>query len=327
MRNIKRLGTIAILLGSFIFGFTLLHHSGLSVLASGPTFATIDFPGASAFTLAVDINNSGEIVGRYIDSAGINHGFLLNNGTFTSITFPGAVWTRAIGINKSGDIVGDYSLTDARGDDVHGYLLHGGKFFPFDFPGAATTVAVGIDTNQDIVGFYTLNLGNNTSITGEAGTGIHGFLLRNGVFSSIDFPGAHSTQAWRINDSGEIAGRYESASDDKWHIYRLSSSGFVPVADFPGAAQSSPPGYAEVGGFNLQGDIVSSYCSSTPCQNIFNPTVVANVHGFLLSRGVYSSIDFPAARGTVSFGINDGDDIVGAYEDASGVIHGYLRTP
>ncbi len=296
-------------------------------LPGDPTFTTIDFPGAAAFTLAVDINNSGEIVGRYIDIAGINHGFLLSGGTFTSVTFPGAVWTRAIGINSSGDIVGDYSLADARGDNVHGYLLHGGNFLPFDFPGAATTVAVGIDTNGDIVGFYTLNLGNNTSVTGEGGSRIHGFLLSNGVFSSIDFPGALSTQAWRINDNREIAGRYRSTSDDKWHVYRLSGGSFVPVADFPGAAQSSPAGYAEVSGLNLHGDITSSYCNSTPCQNIFNPAVVASVHGFLLSGGIYTSIDFPAALGTLSLGMNDSGDIVGAYEDASGAIHGYLRTP
>ena len=75
------------------------------------------------------------------------------------------------------------------------------------------------------------------------------------------------------------------------------------------------------------GDIVSSYCNPSPCQeDTFNPTVIANLHGFLRG-GVYASIGFPAALATASFGINDGDDIVGAYEDASGAIHGYLRTP
>jgi len=311
-----------------LFAVSLVLSIARRAQASGPTFTTIDFPGAASFTLAGDINKTGQIVGRYIDSSGINHGFLLSGGMFTSVTFPGAVWTRALGINNNGDSVGDYSLTDARGDNVHGYLLHAGKFFPFDFPGAATTVVVGIDTNGDMVGFYTLNLGNNTSITGEGGNNIHGFLLSKGVFTSIDFPGALSTQAWRINDHGEIAGRYLSTSDDKWHIYyRLGGGGFIPVTDFPGAVQSSPPGYAEVGGLNSQGDIASSYCGSSPCQHISNANVVANVHGFLLSNGVYTSIDFPAALGTISFGVNDSDDVVGAYEDPSGAIHGYLRTP
>src|SRR5215471_12238409 len=71
---------------------------GLANRAEAATYTTIDFPGAAA-TLAVDINELGQIVGRYIDGSGVNYGYLLNNGIFTSIAFPGASFTRAIGIN------------------------------------------------------------------------------------------------------------------------------------------------------------------------------------------------------------------------------------
>ena len=302
---------------SLALSFMLLFIT--KVPAGGPTFTPIDFPGGF-FTIAADVNKTGLIVGRYTDTAGIVHGFLLSSGTFTSVTFPGALWTRAIGINSSGDIVGDYSLTSNSGvKDVHGFRLRGGIFLSLDSPGAPSTVAQGIDTNGDVVGFY--------MDTGGSLNDRHGFLLSRGAFTSIDFPGAASTEAWRINDLGEILGRYKSSSDNKWHLYRLYSGSFTSVADFPGAAQTAPGRYSHVGGFNSRGDIVSSYCSPTPCQeDIFNPTVIANLHGFLRG-GVYTSIDFPAALATASFGINDGDDIVGAYEDASGAIHGYLRTP
>lgn len=316
---------IASLLVGLLFGcFAVFEitNGTVHVLAAGPSFTTIDFPGA-VFTLAADINHTGQIVGRYADTTGINHGFLLSDGTFTSLTFPGAVWTRTIGINSGGDIVGDYSLTDVRGDkDVHGFLLHGGNYFSFDFPGAAATVAEGINTNGDIAGFYSGNTGSNTGSNNR-----HGFLLSGGAFTSIDFPGASSTEAWKINDHGEIAGRYQGTTNAKWHLYSLSSGVFTSFPDFSGAAQMAPDGYAHVGGLNSQGDIATCYCSSTPCQNIFNSTVIAGVHSLLLSGGFYTSIDPPAALGSFALGINDIGDIVGTYEDSGGMIHGYLRTP
>ena len=289
------------------------------VPAGGPTFTPIDFPGG-VFNVAADINKTGLIVGRYTDAAGIVHGFLLSAGTFTSATFPGALWTRAIGVNNTGDIVGDFSLTSASGSkDVHGFLLKGGIFRSFDFPGAPNTVAQGIDSNGDIVGFY---MDASESLHNR-----HGFLVSGGAFTSIDFPRAASTEAWRINELGEILGRYESSFDKKWHLYRLSSGSFTAVADFPGAAQTAPARYSHLGGFNSQGGIASGYCNSTPCQNFSNDLVALRPHGFLLSGGVYTTIDFPGAIGTLAFSINDAGAIVGGYIDTSEAIHGYLRAP
>jgi uncharacterized membrane protein len=303
-----------LLLGCGVLGFAIS-----KVSATDPTFTTIDFPGA-VLTFATDINNGGQIVGRYLDTAGITRGYLLSRGTFTSLTFPGAVFTDTIGINRSGDIVGFYSLTSTTGvKDVHGFLLRGGIFISFDFPGAPDTFAEGIDTNGDIVGFTT---DISFSLSKR-----HGFLLSGGVFTSIDFPGAASTEAWRINDLGEIVGRYLSTTDDKWHLYRLSGGSFTAVADFPEAAQTAAGFQSHVGGLNSQGDITSDYCSSTPCLNTSNDTVDAGLHGFLLSGGIYTSIDPPVAIGSIAIGINDTGDIVGIYVDTSERLHGYLRTP
>jgi hypothetical protein len=49
-----------------------------------------------------------------------HHGFLLRDGEFTSIDFPGALYTRALAINSRGDIVGAYR--DAAGVN-HDFLL------------------------------------------------------------------------------------------------------------------------------------------------------------------------------------------------------------
>jgi hypothetical protein len=118
-------------------------------------------------TQALGINPQGHIVGSYADSSG-THGFLLIQGTFTSIDvdLPGAVpgSTTANGINPRGDIVGSYA--DSSG--THGFLLSKGRFTAIDVPAAfgIGTQASGINPRGDIVGVYFDGSGNT-----------HGFLL------------------------------------------------------------------------------------------------------------------------------------------------------
>src|SRR5262245_36882954 len=76
--------------------------------AAEPTYTTIDYPD-SVLTLAAGINSCGDIVGRYLDAAGMDHGFVLSGGAFTSMDIPGAELTRPVGINDHGDIVGHFN--------------------------------------------------------------------------------------------------------------------------------------------------------------------------------------------------------------------------
>jgi uncharacterized membrane protein len=280
--------------------------------AAGPTYTTIDFPG-SLGTLAVDINDFGQIAGRYIDSAGVNHGYLLDNGIFTSITFPGASFTRAIGINRNGDIVGSYSTPSDKGPGEHGFLLRGGVFTSIDFPNAVATLTAGINSSGDIAGFY------------QDDKTRHGFVLHAGTFSTIDYPGASYTEAWKINDSGQVAGRY-IGKDGNYHVYLLSNGNFTSF-DYPGALQTSPQGYSHVGGLNNLGDITTDYASGAPSKYLSRQDDAGNVHGFILSAGVFTSFDFPGANTTLPFGINDNRQVVGVYADVNEAFHGFLRTP
>src|SRR5207247_2950575 len=72
--------------------------------ASPGAFTTIDYPGA-VFTQALSINPRGDIVGSYVDSGNVEHGFLLRNGAFPSFDYPTAVCTDGWGISPSGYIV------------------------------------------------------------------------------------------------------------------------------------------------------------------------------------------------------------------------------
>jgi uncharacterized membrane protein len=72
---------------------------------SGGAYSTIDPPG-SISTNVGGINNSGEVVGSYLDGNNRTHGFLLNAGAFTIVDFPGTSITEINGVNDQGQIVG-----------------------------------------------------------------------------------------------------------------------------------------------------------------------------------------------------------------------------
>src|SRR5262249_32271602 len=55
------------------------------------------------------INDSGVLVGYFLDSLGVTHGFLDDGVTFTTIDVPGAAnFTQVNGINNAGALVGDF---------------------------------------------------------------------------------------------------------------------------------------------------------------------------------------------------------------------------
>ena len=78
-----------------------------------------------------------------------------------------------------------------------------------------------------------------------------GFVRAGTVFSytTIDVPGELSTNAWGINDAGEIVGQFENASDQGSFLY---AGGVFTTIDVPGMA--SPFAY----GINDRGQVVFS---------------------------------------------------------------------
>ena len=101
--------------GAFFAGAFAFSIVATSPAAIAFTFTTIDVPGVTG-TSADRINAQGQIVGGYGDASGVDHGFLLDNGTFITIDVPGATGTGAFGINAAGQIVGAYG--DAGGPSM-----------------------------------------------------------------------------------------------------------------------------------------------------------------------------------------------------------------
>ena len=205
------------------------------------TFTTIDFPGTTR-TRLTGLNDHGDVVGDYRDSAGVLHGILLSQGAFTTFDPPGSILTRGIAINNLG-VIGGHFLDSSN--TRHSYLLSRGNFTTIDVPGAAQgTVAGGINDLGQIVGNF-----------GDAAGNGHGFLLSAGKLTTIDFPGAFSmTIPFGINSSGEIVGWYDD-SNGILHSFTLRAGNFSTV-DFPNSSGTRAIRANEAG------QIVGSYFSS-----------------------------------------------------------------
>ncbi len=109
-------------------------------------------------------------------------------------------------------------------------------FTTIDFPGASITQAYGINAAGDIVGTY-----RNAAPRDEN----HGFVLRAGVLTAIDYPGSDtkSTIATAIDSVGDIVGTYAltNAPPGNGHGFLLSRSGSWTSVDYPGDQLMSGP--------------------------------------------------------------------------------------
>src|SRR5215467_1437232 len=109
---------------SFLFLAVLTCLVCVSLLHAQGEFITFDAPGAGTGpgqgTLRQQITAAGTIVGNYVDSNYVTHGFVRSaQGAFASIDAPGALRTQALGITQA-RVVGFYRDTNRV---RHGYVL------------------------------------------------------------------------------------------------------------------------------------------------------------------------------------------------------------
>jgi probable HAF family extracellular repeat protein len=70
-------------------------------------YKTLNEPNGTYGTVATGINDHGQIVGYFINSRDVEHGFLYSNGTYTRLNDPlGTHDTEVLGFNNYGKIVG-----------------------------------------------------------------------------------------------------------------------------------------------------------------------------------------------------------------------------
>lgn len=282
---------------SVLFG--LLFSS--MVFATDYRYTKIDVPNGTLTVLRA-INARGDITGYYLDTGGVGHDFLLRNGVYTNIDYPGGAGTvRAM--NAAGDIVG--VLDDADGG--HGFLFRDGQFTKIDFPGAIATRAFGINNTGDITG-------NHTTQSGA----VFGFILRDGTFHKIHVRGTDLTSGYGAEDNGRVTvGDIVLSADSSTRGF-VMNKGAVQLLDPPGTI--FPCSHAR--GINERGDVAGAFGIVHTADECHGPQ-----HGFVFRQGEYDVIDPRGSVDTFVFGINDDGAVVGVFTDKEGIVHGFKATP
>lgn len=168
--------------------------------AKNGDLATITKDGTPLIGIAQGINASGAFVGDYFispTSVPIRGGYKGKNSAWQSdvtLSFP-AVRVAPRGINAKGDIAGWFVA--APGEAAQGFVIKDGVTTVINFPEAnLATFAQGINDKGEISGAWT-----------DADGVSHGFALDSDLvtWTSFDAPGSPNTQAWQINNHGQIA--------------------------------------------------------------------------------------------------------------------------
>jgi hypothetical protein len=277
MPPMRRVSAFAVLVLVLMRGFSASHASLRA--AEGYAVSPFDVP-SSVITAACAINIAGHVVGYYADDAG-TRGFLFANGGFSPITFPGAAWTVAYGVNATDQIVGAYGPDDSNGR--HGFVWSGGRFASIDFPGGTDTVARGVNSRGQVVGDYravdgarhgfllsaarysALDLpgggeggaraiNDAEQIAGVMGSGpvARGFLFSAGTYSRLQFPDSNYTEAWGINNTGDVVGQIDGAQAPS-RGFRWSANAYSLIEP-PGSSTSW-----DARGINDFGEIVGAF--------------------------------------------------------------------
>ena len=170
------------------------HRKGLLLDRRG-RLERIDFPGATS-TQPAGINNHGEVVGAYLDAAGVPHGFLRDrDGNYTTVDVRDAVVTLVFDLNDQGQMAGTYIDSGGR---VRGFRRdRSGEVTTIDAPGAVQTRVRGIN-----------NRGQIAIDTVDAQLVHHGFLFDKGRFTEIRPRGAagNGSLATDVDDRGRVLG-------------------------------------------------------------------------------------------------------------------------
>jgi len=123
------------------------------------------------------------------------------------------------------------------------------------------------------------------------------------TFTTLDVPGSSLTEAYGINNVGQIVGNFVDATG--YHGFLYTGGSFITI-NVPGSSDTFALG------INTAGQTVGAFADAT-----------GRRHGFLYTAGQFTTIDVPGSAGTYAYGINNKGQIAGVFYDAMGE-HGFL---
>jgi hypothetical protein len=202
--------------------------------------------GANQGTIATAVNDRGTVVGLYITSANIEHGFVYRSGRFATVDVPGGFygkpgWGSYINdLNNAGVMVGEY--TPSNDNVVEGYVETPGRhYFSFTAPGAGTRP--GYRTEPESISGTGVIAGDTLGPSGI----YHGWALSGFRYTPINDPLATTIPAKGrnggtfptvINRHGVLVGTYFDAR----HVEHgfLVRTGLTQAATIPRTPPATP---------------------------------------------------------------------------------------
>jgi hypothetical protein len=212
---------------------------------------------------------------------------------------------------------------------------------PVDSPYA---VAVGINNAGLVTGYYQ-----------DASFIYHGFVWRNGEFTTVDYPGAAYTSLQGVNNQGVATGYYNDGTADHAVEYDVERGAWRTLPDIAGYPLNqsygiNDRGVAVGGAYSSTAavawiwdpirrtysylEVPGSYFGSTSANGLNDRDQVAgyyadadgNYHTFIEQGGNYTIYNAPGATETFADGINNWGVLQGQWDDANYNAHGFLAT-
>lgn len=220
-------------------------------------FKDVDYPNA-ADTVVTSLNNTGDVIGYYVDTQGKIAAFLWWENVWFVYEDQHAGKSNAVtelfGINDAGIGVG----FSKNGPTDFAVKLNDltGRFYTIKTPHGEGAVATGISGLGHIVGFL------------KKSKGYVGMLIRNGVMTEFSYPHSTSTQALGVTTYDRVVGSYVDTKGATHGFMVTNPAGKAPVwqsIDDPNAK-----GGTVVSAINVHDDIVGYYIDAS-----------GNNHGFL----------------------------------------------
>jgi len=218
-------------------------------------------------------------------------------------------FNQLLGINNAGLIAG-YFGSGAQGAPNKGYRLHApyGRhdYSAENFPGSVQTQVTGLNDRGVTVGFWSTQ--NTTSMVNNN----FGFYAYHGRFHEVNFPtnvpaSPPVDQLLGVNDLNVAVGFYTNdQGNNRGYEYNIRTGQFSRVLE-PGAPAGLKGPSLTATAINNLGNVAGFYVASG-----------GTTDAFLKTAHHFYTLAIPGASMTQAFGVNDLNEVAGAYTIGTG---------